>query len=424
MNEAVHPGLLTSVSAPGAGMVSVLGALLAPESPQRFLREFWPERVFHAHGSPSRLPAPFNAPELSSFSALASCYRGRIGFGRGAKSPRMIMLPEQNPAHLYELGLSVYLPDLADYVPGTEPFLRALEAELGIDEFSCHMTVWASPEADGAAMHFDGEDVISVQLAGTKLFEVGKMREYAFPYGPQYGPGGSAYDDMYPQLERGFPDPGNVEWQGVEMKPGSVLFVPRGTWHRTRAERDSFAISIGIRPPCPVDLVLDQLKSLLLQDPEWRRPLYGVRGDVQCRRRALERAQKAFARAQAAMAALSAEDLAPLPEAERLRNIGRNARFQRDLGSRMAFAAGVGAETLDVFAWRREEGEKNTLKMNVPPQFAPVFRWLADAKTAFSAGELADRFPAVSFEQVQKILDVLTRARYLRMLWFSRLPGA
>lgn len=422
MNEVVHPGFLTSVQASVAGKISVLGALLAPESPQRFLRECWPERVFHAHGPLSRLPAPFTAPELASFSALASCYLGRIGFGRGAKSPRMIMLPEQNPAHLYELGLSVYLPDLADYVPGTEPFLRALEAELGLDEFSCHMTVWASPEADGAAMHFDGEDVISVQLAGTKLFEVAPMKEYAFPYGPQYGPGGSAYNEMYPQLERGFPDPENAEWQGVEMKPGSVLFVPRGTWHRTRAERDSFAISIGIRPPCPVDLVLDQLKFLLLQDPEWRRPLYGVRGDAQGRRRALERLQKALASAQSAVAAISADALAPFPEAERLKNIDRNSRFQRDLGSRMTFAPGVGAETLDVFAWRREEGEKNTLKMSVPPQFTQVFRWLAGAKTAFSAGELADRFPAVSFEQVQKILDVLTRARYTRMLWFPRLP--
>jgi len=424
MNEAVHPGLLAGATVSGAGKASVLGALLAPELPQRFLGEFWPERVFHAHGPLARLPSPFNSPELSSFGALAARYRGRAGFGRGAKSPRMVTLPEQNPAHLYEMGLSVYLPDLADYVPGTEPFLRALEAELGLDEFSCHMTVWASPEADGAAMHFDGEDVISVQLAGTKRFEVAPMKEYAFPYGPQYGPGGSAYDEMYPQLERGFPDADNADWQAVDMKPGSVLFVPRGTWHRTRAERDSFAVSIGIRPPCAIDLMLEQVKFLLLQDPEWRRPLYGARGDARARRQALERLRKALDSARAAVGAISPEHLAPAPEADRLKDIGRHARFQRDLGSRMAFAPGPGAELLDVFAWRREEGEKNTLKMNVPPQFAPVFRWLAGAKTAFSAGELADRFPAVSFEQVQKVLDVLTRARYLRMLWFPRLPGA
>jgi hypothetical protein len=60
--------------------------------------------------------------------------------------------------------------------------------------------------------------------------------------------------------------------------------------------------------------------------------------------------------------------------------------------------------------------------LNVPPPFAPTFRWLAEAKVAFAAGELADRFPEVPFEQHQKILDVLTRAKYLRLLWFPQLP--
>jgi hypothetical protein len=37
---------------------------------------------------------------------------------------------------------------------------------------------------------------------------------------------------------------------------------------------------------------------------------------------------------------------------------------------------------------------------------------------------MARRFPEVPFEQHQKILDVLTRARYLRLLWFPRLQKA
>ena len=60
--------------------------------------------------------------------------------------------------------------------------------------------------------------------------------------------------------------------------------------------------------------------------------------------------------------------------------------------------------------------------MSVPPPFMPVFRWLAETKPVFSAGELAERFPEVAFEQHQKILDVLTRARYLRLHWFPKLP--
>lgn len=67
------------------------------------------------------------------------------------------------------MGLSVYLPDIASSVPGSESFLRRLESELGIGKGSTHITVWASPKGDGAPTHYDGEDVFSIQLAGTKL---------------------------------------------------------------------------------------------------------------------------------------------------------------------------------------------------------------------------------------------------------------
>lgn len=389
---------------------------------QQFLRDYWPERVFHAHGPLSRLPGLFSSRELLSFRALASRYQGWLGFGRGAKGGRMISVQQVSPVHLYEMGLSVYLPDISSNVPGAESFLRQLEADLGIAAGSSHITVWASPKDDGAATHFDGEDVFSIQLAGTKRFEVAPMKEYAYPVGPQFGADAPAYEDMYPQLENGFPEAVEAEFQAVDMKPGSVLFVPRGTWHRTLAGQDSFAISIGIRPPSLMDSFLEQLRYVLLQDPEWRRPLYGAHGNGRQREEALERARRVLQTAPGVVQAISTGDLVSPPEAERLRNIERTTRFQRELRTRITFEQAAGAEILLVKSWSREAGEQDTLKLNVPPQYALTFRWLAESKVAFSAGELADRFPEVPFEQHQKILDVLARARYLRLLWFPQLP--
>jgi hypothetical protein len=395
---------------------------VAPVPVQQFFQDYWPERVFHSHGPLSRLPALFSSPELLSFRALAARYQGWLGFGRGARGSRMVSVQQVNPMHLYDMGLSVYLPDIAPNVPGAEPFLRQLEADLGIAEGSAHITVWASPKDDGAPTHFDGEDVFSIQLTGTKRFEVAPMKEYTFPVGAQFGPEAPSYDEMYPQLENGFPEAVEAEFKAVDMKPGSVLFVPRGTWHRTTAEHDSFAISIGIRPPSVMDSFLEQLRYVLLQHPEWRRPLYGVHGSTVQRQQALDRAEKVLATAPNAVRTIGTSDLAPPPESERLRNIERATRFQRELRTRIAFTQGNGAEILQVKSWSREAGEQDTLKLNVPPQFSPTFRWLAEAKVAFAAGELADRFPEVPFEQHQKILDVLTRARYLRLLWFPQLP--
>jgi hypothetical protein len=61
------------------------------------------------------------------------------------------------------------------------------------------------------------------------------------------------------------------------MTPGSVLFLPRGHWHRTRADTDSLSVSIALAPRAPVDHLIIRLRPLLLQDPRWRRPAYGER---------------------------------------------------------------------------------------------------------------------------------------------------
>lgn len=398
---------------------STLAALVSPTPVPEFVGHYWPERVFQAHGLLSRLPEPFCSRELSSFRALAAGYRGWLGFGQGAKSSRMLSVHQVNPLHLYEIGLSVYLPDVAESVPGASAFLRALETDLGIEEGSARITVWASPRGDGAPTHFDSEDVFSIQLAGTKRFEVAPMREYAYPLGGQFAPGAAPRDEMYPQLEKGFPELVESEFQVVEMKPGSVLFLPRGTWHRTVAEQDSFAVSIGINPPALIDAFLEQFRYVLLQDPEWRRPLYGVRGSATQRQQALQRARKALETVPRLATEISTEHLAPLPEAERLKRIDPDTAFQREPRTRIVLP-GTASEMLQVYAWTGDIGEQGTLQMTVPSQYIAIFRWLAEVKAPFSAGELAERFPGIPFEQHQKILDVLTRARYLRLLWFPR----
>ena len=241
------------------------------------------------------------------------------------------------------------------------------------------------------------------------------MREYANPVGPQYGPGAAPCDEMYAQVVEGFPDAAKAEFRAIDMKPGSVLYIPRGTWHRTVAEEDSFAISIGLNPPSIAEAFLAQMRYLLLQDPAWRRPLYATRGEGEAQ--ALAEVLQSAARAAAAVAP---RDLRPLTELERLASIDRSSRFQPEAGARLAFAPGQ-----DVFEVRVPAGnsEQTTLTMNFPRECAALCRWLATRKAAFSAGELAQAFPALPFLQLTKLLDVLTRAKYLRQLWCPRLPA-
>jgi hypothetical protein len=121
---------------------------------------------------------------------------------------------------------------------------------------------------------------------------------------------------------------------------------------------------------------------------------------------------------------LPARELAPPLLIDQLKNIDRSTRFQREPYTRIDFEPGQGVEILRVKAWSRDVSEHELMKFTVVPQLSPAFRWLAESKVAFTAGELADRFPAVPFEQLQKVLEVLTQIKYLRLLWFPPLPAS
>ena len=68
------------------------------------------------------------------------------------------------------------------------------------------------------------------------------------PYGMQFNPGLPCQEDLYPQAPAGFPNPDRASFETVHMRPGSVLFMPRGTW-RGPGGRESLSVSIIVRMP-------------------------------------------------------------------------------------------------------------------------------------------------------------------------------
>ena len=387
----------------------MIASLFAPGTPTQFLTRHWPDRPLVVHGDPARLPDALRGPALASFDALAQRYTGPLSFGRGARDARTLSM-QTNAANPYRLGLSVYLHDVAPVVRGAPELLRALERELGIVEGSARLAAFASPQDDGVSVHFDGEDVISVQLQGRKTFHIAKVEGLDFPWGEQFGPGMLPSDDLYPQVAGGFPAPGD-DLETIEMAPGSVLFLPRGTWHRTLAQKDSLSVSIVLRPPAPLETLVQQLHWLLLQDPAWRRPLHS--GDQ-------DRARDLLDRLPALIAQLKPEQFIPGSEADRLAAIDRDTRFQRIPQSSLSTELDRQRGTLKVSAWDRDWIERPTLATDISASVIPLLDWIAGQGGAFSAGELAEGFPQAPFDFVRKLLDKLVRAQYLRLLWFPQ----
>ncbi len=400
----------------------VLSALLAPVAAADFLERYWPGRPFVVHGSPDRLPPMLRDPALESAAALARRFRGRLRFTHSG-SDQLVEVTDVSAAQLLDLGLTVQFIDLSDSVQRARPFARQLEAELGLHEGSITLSAFAAAHDNGLACHYDVSELISIQLVGGKRFHYAPVREVASPCGNQFSATGAPFDELYPQATGGFPKASGVQFDCADLRPGSVLFLPRGYWHYTTASEDSLSVSVAINPPPAVRNLLDQLGYLLLQDARWRRPFYGNAEREDTRRRA----EELLATLPAIASRLSTNDLinAPARAAWRLSRIASSTRFQRtphcaiELGSTTANGK---LPLRFVVAGHNRLLAQEVVACEVAPENVPLLRWL-EARTGgpFSVADLSAAFPRVPQTALREVLRLCVEAQFLRLLWYPAL---
>ncbi len=406
-----------------------LSALVVPRSLEEFFAGFTPgdgaeAGYFVSEGDPGRLPAFLRADELQSCEALARVNNGQVWQSNGPKSSYMMPIDKKTAEFVYKMGLTVYFTDITSTVPGAQGFVRQLEADLGLNPGACRLTAWASPSENGAACHYDAHDIISIQLRGTKQFELAPVEGLRNPYGTQYSAGATRPDDeAFPQMAGGFPDSRDADFQSFVLEPGSVLFFPRGTWHRTYASGNSLAVAFVMEPPSAADCVLRQLRYVLLQDPNWRQPLYGAWGEGRQQAAAFETIAELLAELPDLARVITPEHvaLAMLPEDRRLERIGLNSRFQRipDVTITTAPVPGEAPQPGIRIVRRREDATEETLAtLKIPHQALGVLGWLVEREAAFGADELAAAFPDIPFDGLKKLLKSCAQGGLLRLLWF------
>lgn len=416
------------LSSPGMAGPSVLAALIAPHSVEEFLAQYWPDRVFASHGDPARLPSFLRAEELASVESLSRVYRGTMRFTTGRKYQMMASIDQLPAMSLYRMGLTVQFEDIAAVVAPTHANLRRLEAELGVNPGAARASAFASPVSEGLGVHFDSYDLFSIQLRGTKRFNVAPVTELKYPAGTQFVPGTEAFDDLYPQVGNGFPQARSAEFACVDMQPGSVLFLPRGTWHHTESGADSLSVSVALFMSSAADCVLRELRLLMLQDSQWRRPLYGAWGGESGRQTAEAQLAQLLAALPELSRRLSPEGVSRnlLPLEQRLQSIGPGDRFQRTPHTRLEVEE-LPSPIVDEHpwisfkVWDSNYGESTGARVQISRAVVPVFRWIAEQAKPFTAADLTARFPDLQFSAHQQILQVATGAGFVKLLWFAAL---
>jgi Cupin superfamily protein len=307
MNDGYQPPVETSV--PGAPRRGALADLFPRASECGETLDHWARgRFLVEHGAPKNLEEPI-AERFPTPEALAEVapdipvsvygFRDPTGAqGTAAPSDRVRVLHTFPPSTirdavpLYHAGHTVVCWHMLEHLP--EALRRCTDilesiglpcrpmAARGLTEpwnkpwlFVVSLVYSPPGGISGLGLHFDLFDSVVVQLRGQKHWRVGR---HPFLDYPVYNEETAARLDYPPSLPRLTTRPEFVgKLEDIEMQPGSVLLLPRGTYHTTLAD-DVASLSIGYHFTLPTwsDLMLAALERRLTRDPRMRTTPFGA----------------------------------------------------------------------------------------------------------------------------------------------------
>ncbi len=153
-----------------------------------------------------------------------------------------------------EKGFSVVLNHIDPYVPPLTSICEEIRSRL--NERSNVAVVVTSGDDGAFKLHYDPEDLVIVQIEGTKRWKI-------------FGP---AVSNPVTGMPKQTPPEGASIFDEV-LAPGDLLFVPGGNWHHCQAGPGrSVHIGVFLDPPASYHAV-ERLTAQLLADDIFRKPL-------------------------------------------------------------------------------------------------------------------------------------------------------
>lgn len=256
-----------------------LASFVAPQSLEDFLQGPWPKKPFVAHGLSTSVAALTEIPMLRSLDALLAAWRGtvQVHLPDVRDESHAIDTSTADARKLFANGMALLFNNVHGASPVLVDWLRAIAADLGLPNSThARCMVYATPDGKGTAAHFDQNINFVLQLHGTKKWKIAPNANVENP--TQRHTLGQAVDpELAGYLEAELPSVMPIEGaQEIVLRPGSMLFVPRGYWHSTSAEGEALALNFTYSQPTWIDLFTLALRSRLAMSPVWRELADGV----------------------------------------------------------------------------------------------------------------------------------------------------
>jgi 50S ribosomal protein L16 3-hydroxylase len=172
---------------------------------------------------------------------------------------------------LYANGHHLAFSDAEQVFPVLKGMLERLrwDLHLPINTFG-RCPLYATPDGSGEDLHFDQNANFIIQIKGEKIWRVAANHHLTRPT-DRYTtaqPVPSAELQLYCPAE--LPSTLPIDADTVHMKPGSVLFLPRGYWHQTQAVGESLSLNFTFDQPTWADLLPSETRHRVLPQAAWR----------------------------------------------------------------------------------------------------------------------------------------------------------
>jgi bifunctional lysine-specific demethylase and histidyl-hydroxylase NO66 len=237
------------------GIEPSLAWLLQPIPVDTFLNEIWARKHYHVK---RHRPGYFD-DLLAGSSAVEELLES---FQTKASNVRLIREHDKRSADNYRLadggldlarvrsdfadGYTIVLEDVEQYVRAIAWLTQAIEVELN---FATKVNAYITPpESQGFVTHYDGHDVLILQIQGSKVWHLYE--------GAEVPPHQLRREDKW--VAHGLPSPTDLR-----LEVGDVLYVPRGLVHGAEATSEpSVHLTVGIHAPTALTFVAAALNSL------------------------------------------------------------------------------------------------------------------------------------------------------------------
>jgi len=236
-----------------------LAWLLQPLAVETFLNETWAKTHYHVE---RRCPSYFDAllPGRSAVENLLESFRTE------PSKVRLIREHDKRSSDNYRRadgsldlvrirsdfadGYTIVLEDVEQYVRAIASLTQAIEVELN---FATKVNAYVTPpESQGFVAHYDGHDVLILQIRGSKLWHLYE--------GADVPPHQLRREEKW--VADGLPSPTDLR-----LDVGDVLYVPRGRVHAAEAtSKSSVHLTVGIHAPTALTFAVAALNALSFTD--------------------------------------------------------------------------------------------------------------------------------------------------------------